>query len=75
MPVDEAPGDGDVQPGYNIAPGHVEPVYRAIPGAAGGGGAGVRYVLGAMKWGWFPPSITDFTIVYGGGFSPSPSSS
>lgn len=55
MPVDEAPGDGDVQPGYNIAPGHVEPVYRAIPGA---GGSGVRYVLGAMKWGWFSPSIT-----------------
>ncbi|KAL0632068.1 hypothetical protein Q9L58_009053 [Maublancomyces gigas] len=54
MPVDEAPGDGDVQPGYNIAPGHVEPVYRAIPGAAGGGGAGVRYVLGAMKWGLIP---------------------
>lgn len=55
MPVDEAPDDEDVQPGYNIAPGNVEPVYRAIPGSARGGdgvgGEDLRYVLEAMKWG------------------------
>lgn len=65
MPVDEVPGDEDVQPGYNIAPGNVEPVYRAIPGGArGGGGDGggsedLRYVLGAMKWGWFSLLVLD----------------
>lgn len=54
MPVDEAPDDEHVQPGYNIAPGHMEPVYRAVPGAQGdarSGGEGMRYVLEAMKWG------------------------
>lgn len=65
MPVDEAPNYEDVNPGYNIAPGNIEPVYRAIPdvpdpgegGSPDGGvednrgGERVKYVLEPMKWG------------------------
>lgn len=38
MPVDELPDEEDVQQGYNIAPGNIEPVYRAIPGIPGENG-------------------------------------